>query len=308
MDKLTGLIAATFTPLNDDGSINLIALVPMIEDAIEAGINGFYILGTAGEGMSLKTSERKILAEEFVRVVDGRKPVIVQIGHNSIEESKELARHALEIGASAISANAPSYFKVTSLDILIECLQEICSAAPQLPFYYYHIPALTGAHLDMLEFLKKVPGLIPSLKGIKFSKPDPGKYLQCKLFQDGKYDILWGCDQHLLAALAVGAEAAVGSTYNFMPKLYVEMMRNHRQGNIEMAQLLMKQACDYIEIFERIGPTNPCMKAVMRILGYSVGQHRLPQASTSPEQQRQLKAALEEAKFFDWSIKAPSSL
>ncbi|NQZ56855.1 MAG: dihydrodipicolinate synthase family protein [Lentisphaeraceae bacterium] len=306
MDKLKGLIAATFTPLNDDGSINLIALPPMIEDAIEAGINGFYILGTAGEGVSLKTSERKILAEEFIRLVAGRKPIIVQIGHNSIEESKELAKHALEVGANAISANAPSYFKVNKLEILIECLEEICSAAPQLPFYYYHIPAFTGAHIDMLEFLKKAPALIPSLTGIKFSEPDPGKYLQCKIFLGAKYDILWGCDQHLLAALAVGAEGAIGSTYNFMPKLYLEMTKNHRQGNIDMAQLLMNLACDYIEILERFGPIHPCMKTVMRILGYPVGQHRLPQASTSPEQERQLQVALAEAGFFEWSIKSVS--
>ena len=303
MEKFKGLVAATFTPLNADGSVNLEELPVMIEDAIAADMAGFYILGSTGEGISMTTGERKVVAEKIVESVSGRVPVIVQVGHNSIEESKGLARHAAAIGATAISANAPSYFKINNVDMLIECLAEICSAAPEVPFYYYHIPALTGAYIDMVEFLEKAPARIPSLVGIKFSELNPGKFLQCKLFQGGKYDILWGCDEQLLAAMAVGADAAVGSTYNFMPRLYQEVMRNYYEKNIPVAMELMKKAYDYVEILNTFAPIHPCMKATMRMLGYKVGTHRLPQPATTEEQERKLRKALENAGFFEWSVK-----
>ena len=302
MDKIKGLVSALFTPLKEDGSINFDVLPQMIDDAIAADITGFYVLGSTGEGISLSTDERKALAESAVNLVEGRVPVMIQVGHNSLAESKRLARHAQEIGATAISANAPSYFKVSNVDVLVDCMAEI-SRDTQLPFYYYHIPPLTGAYINMVEFLQKAPSKIPSLAGIKFSEMDPGKFLQCKNFAGGKYDVLWGCDEQLISALAVGAEGAVGSTYGFMPKLYQEVMKNFNSGKMEEARSLMQLAYEVVEALNRHAPIHPCMKAVMRMLGYEVGNHRLPQPALSSAQEELLKADLERLGFFEWSIR-----
>lgn len=95
--------------------------------------------------------------------------MIVQVGHNSLREAQELAKHAQQIGASAISATCPSYFKVASVQSLTLCMQELAAAAPETPFYYYHIPVLTGSSIDMVEFLTHADEAIPTLVGLKYT-------------------------------------------------------------------------------------------------------------------------------------------
>jgi dihydrodipicolinate synthase/N-acetylneuraminate lyase len=90
---------------------------------------------------------------------------------SSLAEARKLAAHAQEIGANAISATLPTYFKITTEEVLIQCLQEIAGAAPELPFYYYNIPVLTGVHIDMVSFLQRGNEMIPNLAGIKYTSP-----------------------------------------------------------------------------------------------------------------------------------------
>lgn len=302
MQKIKGLVSALFTPLKENGDVRYEEFAPMIDSAIESGIMGFYVLGSTGEGLSLSIEERKLVTEEVVRATAGRVPVIVQVGHNSVRESCSLAKHAQACGADAISANAPSYFKVNTVDTLIDCLAEI-NEGIDLPFYYYHIPALTGAALDMIEFLEKAPARINNLFGLKFSEMDPGKYLQCKRFSDGAFDVLWGCDEHILSALAVGMEGAVGSTYNFMPRLYQSIISSFGNGQYKTASELTLQAYTIVEVLGRYAPIHPVMKFVMRQMGFNVGAHRLPQPKITPEQESRVLAALEKTTFFEWSVK-----
>ena len=92
--RLDGLVAATYTPLDDDGAVNATVVGPMVEHLLQSGINGLYVCGSTGEGMSLSSDERKIVAEAYVQAADGRVPVIVQVGHNSLAEARQLAEHA----------------------------------------------------------------------------------------------------------------------------------------------------------------------------------------------------------------------
>ena len=105
--KLTGLIAATYTPFREDGSVNLDLIPAMIDYMIESGVSGFYVCGSTGEGESMSVEERKQVAQASVSATKGRLPVVVQVGHNSVESACELARHAAEVGADAISTLPP---------------------------------------------------------------------------------------------------------------------------------------------------------------------------------------------------------
>ena len=220
MYRLKGLIAATYTPIHDDGRLNLEPVPAMVDRLIEDGLAGLYVCGSTGEGMSLTGAERKAVAEAFVSAAAGRVPVIVQVGHNSVTEAAELAAHAQQIGADVISATAPGYYKVDSVEMLAACMAQIAASAPDLPFYYYHIPALTGVALDMLSFLRLAGKQIGNLAGIKYTCPTVQEYQACLELDDGRFDILWGCDEMLLSALVVGAQGAVGSTYNIAAPFY----------------------------------------------------------------------------------------
>ncbi len=151
--KITGLVPAVFTPMHEDGSLNLTMVPVMVEHLLAQGASGLYVNGSTGEGVSLTSSERIAVAEAYVQAAGGRVPVIIQVGHNSLAEARALAAHAQAIGADAISATPPSYFKPGTLDALVDCMAQVSAGAHRLPFYYYHIPSVTGVDLDMVDFL-----------------------------------------------------------------------------------------------------------------------------------------------------------
>src|SRR5690606_12356505 len=209
MSKIKGLIAATFAAYREDGSIDLDIIPSYVEYLIEQGVKGVFVCGTNGEGPSLSVAERMAITEKYISVVNKRILVFVHVGHSSITEEKRLAAHAQEHGADYISSVSAFYFKPTSVANFVACMAEIALAAPELPFFYYHIPALTGIQIDMIEFLKLAEGQIPTLAGIKYTAATIHEYQACRHYKDGKYDILFGYDELLLPALAVGAVGAI---------------------------------------------------------------------------------------------------
>ena len=103
--KLTGLIAATYTPLDSNEELNTSAIGPMVDHLLASGVKGLYVCGSTGEGISLASNERKVVAHTFVEATHGRVPVIVQVGHNSLTEAKQLAAHAKQAGHVFAAAN-----------------------------------------------------------------------------------------------------------------------------------------------------------------------------------------------------------
>ncbi len=110
------------------------------------------------------------------------------------------------------------------------------SAAPATPFYYYHIPTLTGINMDMVEFLALAEEAIPNLVGIKYTASTLHEYQSCLNYKNGKFDILFGYDELLLSALVIGAKGAIGSTYSFAAPVYHEVIRHFQNGELEKAK------------------------------------------------------------------------
>uniref|UniRef100_A0A3Q3VW48 N-acetylneuraminate lyase n=1 Tax=Mola mola TaxID=94237 RepID=A0A3Q3VW48_MOLML len=225
--KLTGLVAATFTPLTPQGEINLSEIGPYIDYLTEKqGVNSIFVNGTTGESMSLSVRERKILAEEWCQ------KVIVHVGCMSLKDSQELACHAEQIGADGIAVIAPSFFKPSTAEVLRAFLQEVATVAPTMPFYYYHIPAVTG----VTDVLKDIEKLIPSFRGVKFSGSDLMDFGQCVSYSQPHWSLLYGVDEQMLAALALGAHGAVGSTYNYIGCHVNKLISAFNNGDLVQAR------------------------------------------------------------------------
>ena len=300
---ISGIVPAVFTPMQSDGSLNLAHVPEFVEHLIRDGVSALYVCGSTGEGPSLTTEERKFVAEAYVQAVAGRLPVIVQVGHNSLKQARELAKHAQEIGAAAISAVPPAYFKIYSLDQLFCCLEEITAGAPDLPFYYYHIPRLTDAEIDVVEFLRVGSTRLPSLNGVKYSNFKIFELQACATLAEGRFNMLFGSDEMLLSGLVGGAQGAVGSTYNFAAPLYNKIIAAYRRGDLSKAQRLQSLSVEMIQPLNRLGsPTSnlPALKAMMKIIGLDCGPMRLPHESLSAVQTEDLKAAMEAVGFFEW--------
>jgi len=298
--RLTGLTAATVTPLHEDGSLRLEHVGPMVDHLLKSGVRGLYVCGSTGEGVSLTNEERMATASAYVEAADGRLPVVVQVGQNCLHSARELAEHAQSIGANSFSAMAPSYFKVNSIETLIDAIEHVAMGAPELPFYYYHIPALTGVDVDMVEFLNLAAKRLPNLVGIKFTTPGLHQFQRCLEFNNGKFDVQWGTDEMLLGALATGATGGVGSTYNIAAPAYIRIIEAFERGDFAEARQWQSRAVNLIQIMASV-PFHSSLREILKLKGLDCGNPRLPLRGLTAAEKETLKDKLEAIDFFEWS-------
>ena len=204
--------------------------------------------------------------------------VIVHVGANALTDARDLAADAQQLGAHAIAALAPSYFKPRSLDALIACAADIAAAAPGTPFYFYDIPSMTGVSFPMCDFLAQAADCIPTLAGLKFTNSDLMSFQLCLHADNGAWDVPFGCDEFLLAALSLGATGAVGSTYNFAAPIYHRLMRAFAAGDLATARTEQFRSVQLVRLLAGVGFMGAA-KAVMGMLGVAVGPARLPNLS-----------------------------
>jgi len=296
---LEGLIAATFTPFAGDGSLKLDAIPEVVDHLVHGNMSGLYVLGSTGEGPSLTHDERCAVAEAFVQAASGRVPVIVQVGSESLTEARRLAAHAQEIGADAISAVSPVYFKPDALSTLVDSMAHVAAAAPKLPFYYYHIPAVTGVHADMTDFLRVGGDSIPTLCGVKFTSPLVYEFQDCCEFAGERFQVFWGLDEMLLSGLLAGGTAAVGSTYNFAAPIYHRLRIALAEGDLDEARRQQARSQALVRAFAAYGP-RAAQKAIMAMVGVDCGPTRLPVKPLSAKDADSLRQDLQRIGFFDW--------
>lgn len=295
--ELPGLTAATHTPFDASGELNLDAIEKQAEFLLSRGVKNVFIAGSTGESHSMTLVERTALAGRWCEVVQGTEmKVVVHVGDNCLKTAQSLAAHAELVGASAIATLAPSHFKPATLDDLVRWTLAIAERAIETPFYFYDIPGLTGVSFSMSAYLEKGLEQIPNLVGLKFTNPDLISFQRVRNSYDGRMDILWGIDECLLAAVSLGATGAVGSSYNFASPLYLKILQAHQAGDGEAARRLQYRSVQLIDLLVRSGGYLPAAKATMDYLGVPVGPARLPYPKLSDATRAKL---LEELESFD---------
>jgi N-acetylneuraminate lyase len=284
-DRTSGatIHAAPFTPFDASSELALDQIPALADHLVRSGVSGAFVCGSNGEGPNMTDEERMAVADAWVRASSGRLRIFVHVGHPSVKSAQALTAHAAAIGADAASSVAAFYFKPDRVETLVEAIGTIASAAPELPFYYYHIPALTSVNLDMVRFLELAQDRISNLAGIKYTAPTLWEYQACLSTCGGKFDVLFGLDEMLLPALAVGARAAIGSTYNFAAPLYLKVIDAFEQGDLAEARVRMARLVEMVRVLLRFPPI-PAQKAIMGRLGHDLGSCRLPLPKLSPGQ------------------------
>lgn len=296
---LEGLVAAVHTPFKADGTLNLAAVEKQALHFEKNGLRTVFIGGSTGESHSLNVEERRQLTARWLRVVRGtRLKVIVHVGSNCLQDACALAAQSQKLGALAISALSPSYFKPRSVAGLVDCCSVVAAAAPELPFYFYDIPALTGVSLSMPDFLTQGRERIPTLAGIKWTNPDLYAYQLCK-YLPGDFDLPWGNDEFMLSALVLGARGAVGSTYCFAAPVYHRLMKAFAKSDLQTARMEQFRSAQLVQALVPYGYM-AAAKATMKMLGVDVGPARLPNTNLSAAQAAQLRGDLEKLGFFEW--------
>ncbi|MDB6092671.1 MAG: dihydrodipicolinate synthetase [Verrucomicrobia bacterium] len=295
--RLSGLIAAPFTPFNADYSLNLKVIPAYVKHLVQQKVTGAFVGGSTGEYASLTQDERMSLAAAWRAAAGPALKIVVHVGHNSLFDSCALASQAESIGADAIAALMPSYFKPAGLRAVVEFSRAIAAAAPKTPFYYYHIPDMTGVHLEMATLFPELVRHVPTFRGIKFTHSNVMDYSLTVAAGGDDYDILFGRDEILLAGLGMGATGAVGSTYNYAAGLYLELMKAHAAGNSEAArkqQVYIQRAI--LPIIVHGGQT--ANKAIMAMAGVDCGLTRPPLLPLSRESHAAVRSELDAINFF----------
>ncbi len=299
MEKIKGLIDAPFTPFHEDGSLNLAPIPEYAALLARNGLKGVFINGSSGEGYMLTEEERMQLAEAWMAAVPKDFKVIVHVGSTSVMSSRRLAEHAQKIGAWGIGAMATPFPKIGNIEQLCRYCEEIASAAPELPFYYYHIPAFNGAFLSMYDFLKAVDGRIPNFAGIKYTFESLYEYNRCRRYQNGKFDMLHGQDETILPCLAMGgAQGGIGGTTNYNGRCLTGILEAWEKGDLEKARQLQDFAQDVIDVICNFRGNIVGGKRIMKLIGLDLGPNRVPFMSVTDEEEQELRRQLEAIDFF----------
>ncbi len=290
---IRGVITALVTPYDEDGEVNVKAIEQLVNFQLDAGINGFFLCGSTGEGLLLSEGERRLVAETVVDVVKSRAKVIVHVGALSTRVAVNLASHAAKIGADAIAAIPPIYFKVDQQAIKEH--YRIIARASALPLFAYHIPGATGVTItvDMIKDLLE----IPTLQGIKFSDSNLFEMANVIDVSENRLTVLYGIDQALLAALIMGAHGGIGLNYNILPRLFVKIYRSFTSGNVLQAQQAQHRVIEITRFLKKFDTMRTC-KPILRWSGIDCGQLRRPLRPLTQEEERRLKIGLDKLGFF----------
>lgn len=299
MQKLTGLVAAPFTPMDERGTLNLGIVGKYADKLKKDGVEGAFVCGTTGEGMLMTSEERVSVAEKWIEQQTPNFKVIVHVGTTSAKQSKDLARHAQKAGAYAVGCMGPMFLKPSKVEDLIAFCSDVAAGAPELPFYYYHIPSVSDVNLSMPEFLQKAKSVIPNLAGIKFTHRNMMEMFQCLRADGGKWDILHGFDEELLCGLSLGAKGAVGSTFNYLAPVYLKLMKAFQEGKMDEAREYQYESVKFIEILIRYGGGVIGGKPIMKFLGLDCGPLRAPAHNYTVAELSGYRKELDEIGFFE---------
>ena len=290
----TGILPALCTAFSDDGKqIEADRQRELTRALLDSGSQGFFICGGTGEGKSMSVPERMNVAEVVADEVAGQVPIILQVGACPTEDAVELAQHAdLVEGIHAVASVAP-IDRPNDLDAAIVHYRAI-GEATELPFYVYWLQGEADKTATADTFLDAM-GSVPHFAGIKFT--DHNMYLFGQLIDrsGGRINAISGPDEMALPAMCMGADAAIGTTYNIMPKIYLEMRRAFDTGELDVARTCQLHANRVIRILIEVGVLAG-VKAMLGWRGTPVGPPRIvPPLDDAGE--RRLQAELDALDF-----------
>ncbi len=290
-----GIMPALITPLDGNGKVNEESTRGLIEHLLSQGADGFYVVGSTGEGIVLPEEERKKLLEISVSQVAGRKPVICHVASMNFEEGVRLAKHADKAGADAISAIPPLFFHYGDGDIYN--YYKTLAGSADLPFIMYNHSAANGGL--SAEAVTKMFKEIDNITGVKWTVNNYYELMRLKDMTNGDINVINGPDEMLVCGLSAGADAGIGSTYNVMLPWFVELYKEFKNGNISKAreiQYKINRVITCMIKFELI----PGLKQMCTMMGFDAGEGCYPFKQSTPEYTAEFTKALAEA---GWNAK-----
>lgn len=283
-----GVISALVTPFKADGSVNLDALQALAELQISQGVHGFYVSGTTGEAVLQSVEERKLVLSTFARAVDGRSRLIAHVGAVSTADTIALAHAAADAGYNAVSAIAPFYYEFSREELLAH-YRTLAEATP-LPLIVYNFPAKTPRPLSFSDLILLLDH--PKIVGVKHTSQN--LYQLERLKQARPEAVVFnGFDEMFVGGVAMGADGAIGTTYNFMGDLFVAAWTSMQRQDLATASKLQTRANHVIDMLIEVSVI-PATKAILKHMGVDCGTCRAPFRPLNAEEEKRAIACYEQ--------------
>ncbi len=265
----TGVIPAMITSFNKNESINKESIRKTINYLISEKVDGLYITGSTGETFLMSQEEKKQVIEIIVEEVNGRVPVIAHIGSIGTKITTDLAQYAEKVGVDALSALPPFYYGFSN-DEIFNYYKDI-SNSTNLPITVYNISHANLMDLDMLKRLAS----IKNVDGVKYTAPTHFNFSKIKKEIGENFKIYSGMDEMALSGLISGADGIIGSFYNLMPELFVEIYKQVKNNNINEAKKIQEKI-NIIIIYALKKSGYPFIKMGLKWLNIDSGYVRKP--------------------------------
>lgn len=287
MSLFKGSGVAIVTPMNADESINFDKLGALIEFQLENGTDAIIICGTTGEAPALDDNEHKEAIRYTVEKVNKRVPVIAGTGSNNTHHAIMMSQYAESVGADGVLLVSPYYNKSTQRG-LIEHFTKIANSI-HIDCMLYNVPGRTGINIAPATVAE-----LAKVKNITAVKEASGDISQCveiaRLVPEDFY-IYSGNDDMITPLLSVGGHGVVSVLANIAPKETHDLVMSYLEGDVSKSkdlQLSMKALID--ALFCEVNPIP--VKTALNLMGYDVGELRLPLYQMADQNKSRLEAEL----------------
>ena len=281
-EKFKGIFPALLTPFDEKDRVNTEVLCELVDYNLKKGVTGFYVGGSTAEAFLLREEERLQVMRTVSERAHGKCTLIAHVGCISTAQSIQFAKEAKELGYDAISSVAPFYYKFTFEEIK-KFYFDIVNAV-DLPMLIYNFPAFSGVTMtvnNIKEFLTDDRFL-----GVKHTSSDYFAMEQFKTAFPEKM-IYNGYDEMFLSGLSMGADGAIGSTFNFMAEKFIRIRELYLQNNMQEALKVQQEANIIIQALCKVGVMQG-EKVMLDALGFDFGPARAPFGPLSEAQKEEL--------------------
>jgi N-acetylneuraminate lyase len=286
---MRGILPAAVTPLDENGKFLPAALERLLARLYGAGVHGVYLCGSTGEGMLQPPEQRQAIVETAMACTPRDRTVMVHVGAASLQEALALSAHAARAGAHAISSLPPTSAQFSFADL--RRYYEALAGGSDLPLVVYYFPDVAPA-IDTAEQLEALCDL-PNVIGVKFTDFD--LFRMANLARPGRV-LFNGRDEVLAAGLLMGAGGGIGTFYNLLPELFVDIYDAAAAGRWEEARAAQRRVNTVIRIALAF-PLFPAVKQMLAWSGLDCGLCLPPRAGLDAAQQDRLREALTAAGF-----------
>ncbi len=292
MKLLEGVAVAHLTPFDRSGNVDHGLLQAYVTFLIEKGVDGLFVCGTTAEAQLLSRKERTQILDTVLKANDEKMTIVAHCGTPTLQDTRELLRHAFSAGAHGGAIVTPFYYRY-SQEELLEYYATLAREFPHFPLYLYNIPALTGNEL-LPSTVLRLQSTFPNIVGLKDSSGNFTAITQYLLEFPPSFRLIVGYDRAFLPALILGAAGSVTGPGGVVPEPFVKLFAAWKRRDLEEAVRFQREVTIFSSILKEGGHL-PTLKMGLSWRGFGDGAMRPPFRALPEIERKVLQEKLEKA-------------